>query len=186
MTQLTTNFTLEELITTDSEDPAIKQIQARPSDQTIVNLTKLADRVLQPCREIVRVPMMVTSGWRCKALNEAVGGSDNSYHLHGLAADIVSRGKTAIYHKEKRYVVPSTFAVFYTLAMNHTVYTRVDQVIHEWGDYGNPAWVHVAINKEGDRPRNHAMIKDKDGYRYLYEEEFDRMVKSAAAIALTL
>lgn len=33
-------------------------------------------------------PIIITSGWRCAAHNEAVGGQTQSLHLVGLAADI--------------------------------------------------------------------------------------------------
>lgn len=39
------------------------------------------------------VPVSVTSGRRCVAHNEAVGGARNSQHVLGTAADIVVQGK---------------------------------------------------------------------------------------------
>lgn len=36
-------------------------------------------------------PVTITSGCRCEAHNEAVGGSENSQHKKGRAADIVVR-----------------------------------------------------------------------------------------------
>jgi len=41
---------------------------------------------LQFTREILG-PMMITSGYRTYKFNKACGGSSNSYHLKGLAAD---------------------------------------------------------------------------------------------------
>ena len=43
---------------------------------------------LQAVRNIYAKPMEITSGVRCKAHNEAVGGVKNSAHVRGLAVDI--------------------------------------------------------------------------------------------------
>jgi len=34
-------------------------------------------------------PMRITSGYRCEDHNKAVGGSEKSYHMRGMAADIL-------------------------------------------------------------------------------------------------
>jgi len=46
---------------------------------------------LQEARTLAGIPFRINSGWRCKAHNEAVGGTPNSSHLKGLAADIRCR-----------------------------------------------------------------------------------------------
>lgn len=62
-----------------------------PSDPNVVAaLQRLADHVLDPIREAVRSPIIVTSGYRSPAHNEAVGGAKDSYHVRGMAADITS------------------------------------------------------------------------------------------------
>jgi len=43
-------------------------------------------------RDTLGKPMPVTSGYRCKRHNESVGGSPNSAHLRGRAADIDIKG----------------------------------------------------------------------------------------------
>ncbi len=43
---------------------------------------------LQELRDILKKPVIVNSGFRCKKHNEAVGGSPNSQHMLGKAADI--------------------------------------------------------------------------------------------------
>ena len=52
---------------------------------------------LQQIRDIVKIPMMVTSGYRCEKHNRAVGGSENSTHMKGLAADIYVAGPRSAY-----------------------------------------------------------------------------------------
>lgn len=45
-------------------------------------------RKLDALREDLGRPVTITSGYRCEAHNRAVGGSPNSQHLLGKAADI--------------------------------------------------------------------------------------------------
>ena len=41
-------------------------------------------------------PIFINSGYRCKELNKAVGGAENSYHTKGLAADFRTNSKEDI------------------------------------------------------------------------------------------
>ena len=54
------------------------------------NIEALVDKVLDPLREAWGKPIVVTSGYRCAALNKAVGGVPTSMHLSGHAADITT------------------------------------------------------------------------------------------------
>lgn len=51
------------------------------------NLERLVDNVLDPIRELVAAPVIITSGYRCERLNKLVGGVRNSQHRTGHAAD---------------------------------------------------------------------------------------------------
>lgn len=84
--QLTPNFTLREL--TRSTTAQRLGIDNTPSDTVVVNLLCLARNILQPLRDHFRVPLTINSGYRCPALNRAVGGVANSQHMTGEAADI--------------------------------------------------------------------------------------------------
>ena len=48
--------------------------------------------LLDAIRERLGVPIYITSGYRCEAHNEEVGGVSNSYHTQGVAADITYDG----------------------------------------------------------------------------------------------
>ncbi len=54
------------------------------------NVAALVDTVLDPLREAWGKPITVTSGYRCPALNKAVGGVPTSMHMSGRAADITT------------------------------------------------------------------------------------------------
>ena len=87
--QLSKNFTLEELVTTSKTALLnINREAAANSEVVLHNLKELAVKVLQPIRDFYGKPVKVTSGYRSKALNTAVGGSQTSQHSHGEAADI--------------------------------------------------------------------------------------------------
>jgi uncharacterized protein YcbK (DUF882 family) len=51
------------------------------------NVKALVDNVLQPLRDVWGV-MKINSGYRCKRLNELVGGVETSQHASAEAADV--------------------------------------------------------------------------------------------------
>ena len=79
-------FSLEEL--TYSLTAQQRGIENIPTEEHKRNLTRLVDCVLDRVRAEWGSPIIVTSGYRCEALNKAVGGVTSSYHMRGMAADI--------------------------------------------------------------------------------------------------
>ena len=59
-----------------------------PPNDVVYNLEWLCAQALDPLREAIGSPIVVSSGYRCPDLNTHVGGSPTSYHMLGLAADI--------------------------------------------------------------------------------------------------
>lgn len=85
--QLTEHFALEEFTT--SSTAKARGIDNSVSNQRIVeNLRNLCEQVLEPLRSYANQPITISSGYRCKALNKVVGGTRNSQHMTGEAADI--------------------------------------------------------------------------------------------------
>ena len=56
----------------------------------IDNLRALCLEVLEPLRRHLDRPVVISSGYRCKKLNQLVGGVRTSQHMTGEAADIAA------------------------------------------------------------------------------------------------
>ena len=76
MEHLTDNFTKEELIA--SATASRLGIDNTPTKEAESKLYLLATTILQPLRDLYGKPIKVSSGYRCKALNKAVGGVTTS------------------------------------------------------------------------------------------------------------
>jgi len=133
---LSPHFTLAELTITDH-----RQFDNTPTQIEISNLQRLAQFL-----EIVKAtlggkPVIITSGFRSKAVNDAVGSKDSSFHRLGLAAD---------------FRVPGMAPDAVVRALLKLPY---DQIIREFD-----AWTHISIPRTG-APRKQALIIDKAGTR---------------------
>lgn len=62
-------------------------------DDILANIQFLTETLLQPLRDAVGLPIIITSGYRCRMTNIISGGAQNSLHLLGLAADIRCSGQ---------------------------------------------------------------------------------------------
>lgn len=87
--QLTKNFTLAELVA--SSKARQLGIDNTPPPDLVPRLV-LTAQMLQAVRDKLGVAITVTSGYRCRQLNQAVGGVTSSDHTQGHAADIVAPG----------------------------------------------------------------------------------------------
>lgn len=118
-------FTINELCR--SETASKHKIDNTPSAEIIANLTALVDNVLDPLREAWGRQIIVTSGYRCEALNKLVGGVPKSQHKQGQAADI-STG--SIEDNKKLFELAIKLKLPY------------DQIIDEYGY----KWVHISYS----------------------------------------
>ena len=83
---ITKNFSMEELVVSDTA--RMKGIDNTPDKEVEARLVQLAQQVLQPLRDSYGKPIKISSGYRCQALNKAIGGVSTSQHLKGEAVDI--------------------------------------------------------------------------------------------------
>ena len=85
-TVLTPHFKLREF--TESATAMKQGIDNRPTPEVVENLRRLCTHTLEPLREKLGLPIVITSGFRTKALNEIiVHASRKSQHMSGQAAD---------------------------------------------------------------------------------------------------
>ena len=82
---ITKNISLNELL--HSNTAKARGIDNTPDQYVLQNLIDSCVKLWQPVRDILGVPMHITSGYRSPKLNTAVKGSKNSAHMHGLAID---------------------------------------------------------------------------------------------------
>ena len=94
-------FTIAEL--TRSTTAQKKGIDNTPTPAAVQNLRSLVENVLDPLREAYGHPIYVNSGYRSATLNSAVGGTRNSQHMRGQAADI--RGEATDSQKDKTWII---------------------------------------------------------------------------------
>lgn len=85
--KLSQHFDLSEFVV--SSTAAAHGIDNTPPQEIVPRLVLVAE-MLERIRSTINVPLTVTSGYRCDALNRAVGGVPDSDHTRGHAADIVA------------------------------------------------------------------------------------------------
>lgn len=79
------NFKISELIY--SETAVKNNINNMPDINSLDNMLELIVYCLQPIRDKLQKPMVITSGYRNSQVNKLVGGVSNSAHLYGQAVD---------------------------------------------------------------------------------------------------
>ena len=121
-----------------------KGINNKPSVQQMINLVYLTAYVLEPLRVAMGEPIKIGSGFRCQALNKAVGGVYNSQHMKGQAADLCIDGDRQKGRKWFNYI------------KNHLPF---DQLIWEHNSKGT-YWVHVSFVYPDFGKNRHKVIDD--------------------------
>ena len=86
-------FTIKEM--TKSQTAELYHIDNTPTKEVVENLKKVM-YILDMVRVHMGKPIFINSGYRCKKLNEMIGGVQKSMHTKGLAADFRTEGKEDI------------------------------------------------------------------------------------------
>ncbi len=122
------NFKISELIYSDT---AIKNnINNMPDINSLDNMLNLIYYCLQPIRNKLNKPMIITSGYRNPVVNRLAGGVNNSQHTQGQAVDFTVNGLTPAQIIE---IIKKSGIKF-------------DQLINEYN-----RWVHISFNKGNNR-----------------------------------
>ena len=124
-------FTLKELTRTS------RKIDNTPTFEVVHHLEELVEKLLDPLRYAYGKPIKVNSGYRCPALNKAVGGVTTSAHLQGYAADLddLNGDTEALIKFAKTWVI-----------LNRVSF---DQLIRETSADGQTVWLHFGLYGPG-------------------------------------
>lgn len=158
-TKLTPNFSYREMTRSNS---AIRHgIDNTPNPTELANLIYTAEQ-LEKVRAYLNdkhkrpIGIMVSSGFRNERVNTLVNGSKNSAHKLGLAADCDATGFTS-----------SAFAKEIA-EMRDKGLIAFDQLILEYPNRGDGAWVHIGFKKDGKGQRNQVLTAVKRGKKTVY------------------
>ena len=150
--QLSEHLNLAEV--TRSETAKRKGISNMPTPEHLENFKNLAINIFEPIRKHFGKPIHISSGYRSKQLNTAIGGSLTSQHCSGEAIDIDMDGSAnGITNKQ----------VFDYIKQ----YLNFDQLIWEFGTSANPDWVHVSYKTNG-KQRKQILKAVKQGGKTSY------------------
>jgi hypothetical protein len=139
---------------TRSETAKRKGISNTPTAEHLDNFKLLAEKVFEPIRAHFGVPIHISSGYRSKELNDAIGGSQTSQHSKGQAIDIDMDGSTN----------GVTNKMIFDFIKDKLDF---DQLIWEFGTDKNPDWVHVSYTKAGNRKQKLKAVRSGAKTTYL-------------------
>lgn len=132
---------------TESATAKKKGIDNTPSFEVVSHLDELVEKILDPLRAAYGMPISISSGYRCPALNKAVGGSATSAHLIGYAADLqVNRNF-------------DDFKVFVVDWLKKTG-VKFDQVLLERNKATGAKWIHIGLKNAGGAQRGEIKIME--------------------------
>lgn len=155
-TKLTENFWLEEFAVSASRPELVEPVPQR----FVANVRRLAETILQPIRDLWGRSLDISSGYRSKALNEAVGGSESSQHRRAEAADVTTWNVRGLFRA--MLIRPNKFPT--------------GQLIY----YPKQNFTHVALpGIRYDKPTFFVCMGPKEYRQVRTAEEFDRAVRDA-------
>lgn len=124
-----------------------------PSDVHLANMRLISEKVFEPLRMHVGGPIKINSFYRGPELNKAIGGSSKSQHCNGQAIDI-----------DDTYGHATNAEMYHWIKEN----LNFDQMIWEFGDDNNPAWVHVSyVNDSDNRNRCLKAYRENGKTKYM-------------------
>jgi len=139
---------------TRSETAKRKGISNTPTAEHLENFKLLAENVFEKIRAHFRAPIHISSGYRSKELNDAIGGSQTSQHSKGQAIDIDMDGSSN----------GITNADVYNFIKDNLEF---DQLIWEFGTDKNPDWVHVSYVNGPNRKQKLKAVRTNGKTSYI-------------------
>ena len=144
---LSTHYSLAELVA--SGEAARRGIDNSPTPEALAALKRTALGLETVRMRLGGMPVIISSGYRCLALNRAIGSKDTSQHLKGEAVDFIC----------PRFGSPANIVA--ALKDSDVPY---DQLILEFASSGG-GWVHVSFS---ERNRRQAFSLDERGVQPLF------------------
>ena len=138
--QVTANFRLIEMFHSNTADANGITEQYQPTVEIMENARQLLKYVLQPLRDLHGKPIHINCGYRCKRVNDEVGGVKSSQHLTAQAADCSTENNQELIQ---------------TLLHSDIDF---DQCISEKGTELKPAWVHISYNSHDNNRKQFIRI----------------------------
>jgi len=136
---MTPHFSLAELTYTNH-----REFDNTPAPEVMPNLQRVA-LLMEQVRDVLARPIFVTSGYRSKQVNDAVGSKDTSQHRLGCAVDFKCAGLTP--DQIVRKIIAANLPY--------------DQLIREFD-----SWTHISVpSVAGAAPRKQVLIIDRTGTR---------------------
>ena len=187
--QLSPHFKLNEF--TKSRTARQHGIDNTPPPEAVENLRALCSHTLEPLREALGLPIIITSGYRNKALNERITHhSATSQHMSGCAADFyVGQGPASGFRCQVSGVKSQVSGHHLELEtgespMKHETSSRRERLIKAFKtiilderiEFDQliiyPDFIHVSYVREGRKNRHKLTKADgRGGYRALTLEE---------------
>lgn len=134
-------FELNEFIVSDTAKK--KGIDNCPSFEIVEHLDELAG-FLDPIRAAYGKAINVRSGYRCEALNKAVGGVNTSAHKIGYASDLQSEDPAPVlFNFIKDWLIKTK--------------SKFDQLIMEKDKQGTQ-WVHIGLYNNAGQQRGEIKV----------------------------
>jgi zinc D-Ala-D-Ala carboxypeptidase len=145
--KLSEKFSLADVTRSDTATRRGFDEQFKPEQRVIDNAKEVCVNILD------KIPQafFISSFYRCKRLNRAIGGSATSDHMEGCAVDIDSQNNI------------NNRIIFDFIRMN----CKFNQLIYEFGNDFNPDWVHVSYRKTGNRNQILKAIKQNGNTKYI-------------------
>jgi hypothetical protein len=112
----------------------VRHVANTPTPDQVSAMKYVAQVVFDKVREVVGAPVYVSSFFRSQQVNKAIGGSETSQHCKGEAIDI----DCDVYGN-------GTNKQVFDYIKDHLPF---DQLIWEFGNDENPAWVHVSLRRD--------------------------------------
>jgi len=134
-----------------------KGIKNIPNEGQLQNMVFVANELFELLRIWWGKPIGVSSFFRSLKLNHAIGGSGTSQHCLGLAIDI----DADMFHNGL------TNKMIFDFFKNRVEVIDYDQLIWEFGNDDNPAWIHVSKTKGKNRNQKLKAFYDNKKTKYI-------------------